>query len=111
MTRGKIILGTKTQCEMDELLWSIVWQLFLPCAAQNATTYLQQNGTFFSSYKNGSTKKICGVAHLLVQSYVLEMTAFHHYENEFDFLGGVLFDWFDSSGGSGSHSKRQMSHD
>ena len=56
-------------------------------------------------------KKICGVAHLLVQSYVLEMTAFHHYENEFDFLGGVLFDWFDSSGGSGSHSKRQMSHD
>ena len=109
MTRGKIILGTKTQCEMDELLWSIVWQLFLPCAARNATTYSKM-APFFKLQKR-KHKKICGVAHLLVHSYVLEMTAFHHYENEFDFLGGVLFDWFDSSGGSGSHSKRQMSHD
>ena len=56
MTRGKIILGTKTQCEMDELLWSIVWQLFLPCVARNATTYSKM-APFFSSYKNGSTKK------------------------------------------------------
>ena len=57
MTRGKIILGTKTQCEMDELLWSIVWQLFLPCAARNATTYSKM-APFFQVTKTEAQKNM-----------------------------------------------------